>query len=228
MMLTKAQQKIIKSLHRKKGRKEHGLCLVEGGTVVDEAKEYLEYSFVPEDASNFEYLVTTETPQDVAGVARIPEYTLDDIKAKSTIVLLDGVQDPGNVGTILRLCLGFNASVLLIESADVASPKVIRSSVGALFHVPWMQVARDDIQEVLEKIFEYQVVRLEKRPESQPLQEVEALRGNDSKVLLIAGSEGKGIQVEVEGDSVMIEHSDSLESLNVAASLAISLYQRFI
>jgi len=141
-MLSHAQEKRIKQLHTKKGRERLGLCLVEGSKVIATAGEAVDFTFTPRDTRQFYDLVTTETPQDMAGVAQIPRWSVNDIKQSKTIVVLDGVQDPGNVGAILRLCLGFGASLVLIDSADVTNPKVIRASAGAMFQVPWLEVKR--------------------------------------------------------------------------------------
>lgn len=219
-MLSNAQEKLIKSLHRKKGRKETGLCLVEGEKVIETAGKAIELRFTAEDTRNFDRLVTTETPQYMAATARIPEWTEADIESKDVIVVLDGVQDPGNVGTVLRLCLGFDASLLMIESADPASPKVIRSSVGAMFQVPWVEVNRSNAKNVVEAL-ERPIYKMEKSDESHKLGETEF----EEKIILIVGSEGRGIRLKVGGQSLFIEHNEKLESLNVASALSIALYK---
>lgn len=221
-MLSKNQEKLIKSFHSKKGREKHGLCLVEGQKVIETAAEAVEYTFTRRDSDQFDKLITTETPQDIAGVARIPEWTIDDIKNKPTIIVLDGVQDPGNVGAILRLCLGFNASLVLIESADVTNPKVIRSSVGALFQVPWMKVERDDARQFILDL-KRPIYRLEKTDESESFD-----RDYEKEIILIAGSEGSGIKVDIKGTSIIIEHDEKLESLNVGHALAIVLAGKYL
>ncbi len=107
-MLTLNQEKLIKSLDTQKGRKESGLCLVEGEKNLAAAQNFLEFTFSYADTPNFERLVTTQTPQDKAGVARIPKFELAELENKKTILVLDGVQDPGNVGAIFRLASGFD------------------------------------------------------------------------------------------------------------------------
>ena len=218
-MLTKNQEKIIRSLQTKKGREEHGLCLVEGQKVIDLAGDYIEYSFGPKDSSRFHELVTTETPQSRAAVARIPVWGMKDIMQNDIIVALDGVQDPGNVGAVLRLCLGFGASLLLVESADPASPKVIRSSVGALFHVPWMSIPRKNVSDTLKKISR-PVFRLEKKEGAKNISNSHL----KLPIILIVGSEGGGIREDIRGTSLTIKHNKALESLNVGHALAIALY----
>lgn len=218
-MLSQAQEKLIRSLHLKKGREKSGLCLVEGEKVIKTASHAIEYTFGKKDTENFDKLVTTETPQNIAAVAKIPTWNLDDIKSRKVIVALDGVQDPGNVGAILRLCLGFNASLILIDSADVTSPKVIRSSVGAMFQVPWLHITAKESSKLLSGL-NLPIYRLEKKNEAKTIKKVKFKK----PLIILAGSEGKGIHSKIKGQSVFIEHDKKLESLNVGHSLAITLY----
>ncbi|MDO8571927.1 MAG: RNA methyltransferase [bacterium] len=224
-MLSKSQEKLIRSLHSKKGRLESGLCLVEGEKVIEMAGKAVEFSFTRKDTRNFDTLVTTETPQESAAVAKIPHWTLEDIEKSKTIVMLDGVQDPGNVGSILRLCLGFNASLLLIECADPSSPKGIRSSAGALFSVSWVQLKRSEVTHFAIHI-NRPIYRLEKKKDAIILDHASVKKFGE-KILIIAGSEGSGIHLDISGTSLEIPHNPSLESLNVAHSLAILLYERY-
>ena len=218
-MLSKVQEKLIRSLRTNKGRQKTGLCLVEGEKAVEMAAKHLEYVFSPKDTAQFEKLVTTQTPQSIAAVARIPSWEMSDILKADAVVVLDGVQDPGNVGSIVRLCLGFQASLILVDSADISNPKVIRSSAGAMFHVPSIAVSRAEALRLIEKIG-YPVYRLEKRAGAK------ALKGRLSKPLvLVAGSEARGITLDVKGQSIFIEHERQLESLNVGQALAIALYE---
>lgn len=220
-MLTRAQEKQIKSLHSKKGRRETGLCLVEGPKLIEAAGKQVAFTFTQEDTPRFDSLVTTKTPQNMAAVARIPLFSIGQILEQQTVVILDRVQDPGNVGAIFRLCQAFEASLILHESADPASPKVIRSSAGSMFHVPWTSVTEAELLELMREHVR-PVFRLEKTDQSAP---VTSLRIEES-IFLVAGSEGSGISLPVEGTSIAIQHHPSLESLNVGNAVAISLYER--
>lgn len=219
-MLSKAQEKLVKALHTKKGREKHGLCLVEGEKVLETAGEAVEWRFTREDTAVYEQLVSTETPQDVAGVARTPEFAVEDVLKRDIVIVLDGVQDPGNVGAILRLCLGYDAGLVLIESADVTNPKVVRSSVGALFQVPWVRMPRSVAAEEITG-FNRPIYKLEKRAGAVALPTV--TNAQQEPLVLIAGSEGRGILLDIQGQSVYIPHNELLESLNVGHSVAISL-----
>lgn len=222
-MLSKAQEKYIRSLHTKKGRSKHGRCLVEGQKLVDSAEGLIDYTFTSEDTHNFDKLVTTTTPQSIAAVARTPEFTLEDVLAYKTVLILDGVQDPGNVGTIFRLCQGFEAGLILVESADPTNPKTLRSSAGAIFHTPWASLDRSEAEELLAKQ-DRAVFRLEKREKSQDI----SLITSKDTIYLVAGSEGSGIQLNTKGASVVIPHNSLLESMNVGNAVAIALFSRFI
>ncbi len=217
-MLSKQQEKILRSLRTKKGREQSGLCLVEGKKALDTAGDAVQYTFTRKDTDQFDQIVTTETPQNVAGVARIPTWTISDLLSRDIVIALDGVQDPGNVGAILRLCLGFKAGLILIDSADVTNEKVIRSSVGAMFHVPWIRVSEKQSASLFKDI-DRPIYRLEKKKGSADIQKVQIKK----PVLLLAGSEGQGIRSRIKGTSVHIAHDSALESLNVGHALAIAL-----
>ncbi len=223
-MLTKSQEKLIRSLHSKKGRFESGCCLVEGKKIINMAGSAITFTFSRKNTKNFDQLVTTETPQEEAAVAHIPQWTTNDIEKSQTIIILDGVQDPGNVGSILRLCLGFGASLILIECADPSSPKVVRSSVGAFFKTPWIQLKRTDVTHFLTHI-DRPTYRLEKKKNAIILDHA-SVKKLEKDTCIIAGSEGVGITLDIPGTSIQIPHNPLLESLNVAHALAIILYEK--
>lgn len=223
-MLTNNQRKLLTQLETKKGRDKTGLCLVEGQKMIDTAGDAVEEVFHINDLGqrSFGKIATTDTPQEVIGVAKIPVWSMEQIKKAKTIVLLDRVQDPGNVGAILRLCLGFDATMILVESADPSSTKVIRASAGGLFLVPWIDLdpsrARDALKELNRPIY-----RLEKRSGAKS----ESVLATDQPIVLIIGNEGSGISITGEGTSVVIDHNPKLESLNVATATAIALHTRY-
>jgi len=225
-MLTMRQEKLIRSLATTKGRAETGLCLVEGEKNLAEVGDWLEYTFTSKDTRKFDQLVSTVTPQNIAGVARIPRWELADILSRPTIVVLDGIQDPGNIGTILRLALGFKASLVLVESVDPANPKVIRSSAGAFFKTPWLEVERSDALTFIKDLGR-EVFLLENNKKSSIVCNEKNIKKLPKEIVLVAGSEGQGIKLGINGKSLEIEHDKKLESLNVAAALAIILSLRY-
>ncbi|HJT16125.1 MAG TPA: RNA methyltransferase [Thermoanaerobaculia bacterium] len=134
---------------------------------------------------------------------------------EKTIVALDSVQDPGNVGTIVRLAAAFDAGgvVLLPGCADAYGPKAIRASAGAILHVP---IAEMSIDELLAR--------------GLPIFAADA-RGSSElpNGVIVFGSEGQGVSHEVKkcAKLVRIETSNRVESLNVAAAAAILLWRTF-
>ena len=226
-MLSNAKEKLIAELHTKKGREKHGLCLVEGKKAIDAAGSAVDFTFTRDDTANFDTLVTTETPQDMAAVAAIPTWNIKNILSSSAVVVLDGVQDPGNVGAILRLCLGFAGSAVLIDSADVSSPKVVRASAGAMFDVSWLRMPREDAAS-----FVIETGRVVYRLEPHSFGDSFELTGQDAHlfrgdIIMILGAEGKGISLDVKGTSLEIPHNRILESLNVGHAAAIAMYVHY-
>lgn len=168
----------------------------------------------------FDSLAQTKTPQDVIGLFERPHATLSTILGRrdTIAVALDGVQDPGNVGTIVRLAAAFDcAGVLLLPGcANAFGPKAIRASVGAILHVPVVNVTA---RELLDS--------------GIPLYAADAA-GNGIEpptrnAILIFGSEGAGVSDELRGASrlIGIRTSSRVESLNVASSAAILLSRTY-
>lgn len=217
-MLTKEERNLIKSLHKKSGREEHQLCLVEGQNAIDMAGSMMEETFTEKDTLDFNKLVTLKADKGIAGIARIPSFTLEQVEERNLVVVLDGIQDPGNMGTLFRLAFAFGASIIAIGGADPLSPKVIRSATGTVFRTPWIRLSEGETVE-----FENRAIfRLEKSDDSKALQSVDSTEG---PVALIIGSEGNGIQSTIKGMSVHIPHNPALDSLNAATAGAIALFE---
>ncbi len=218
-MLSKAQEKLIRSLHTKKGRRESGLLLLEGEKAIAEAGKHVEFRFTRKDTAIFDELVTTETPQSVAAVGRAPQWNQKELLKRDVIIVLDHVQDPGNVGTILRSAHAFGACVVLVESADPTSPKVVRAAAGAIFLTPWMEFTINGLTPFLAHA-KRNLYRLENRPGAVPL-----TRLKKEPCVIVAGSEGQGLTLPLDAPSLVIEHATSLESLNVAIAVSLVLYE---
>src|SRR5438128_27135 len=155
----------------------------------------------------------TKTSQGVLGLFHRPPslFATDKI-----LVALDAVQDPGNVGTIVRLAAAFDAAVALLPGcADPFSPKAIRASAGAILNVPFADVT---VQQLLEsrRLLLYADMGGETKPPTK-------------SDILVLGSEGSGVSEEIRkhGKPVAIKTSGRVESLNVAAAAAILLWQAF-
>jgi TrmH family RNA methyltransferase len=163
----------------------------------------------------FDALAETRSPQDVLALFERPA-PADLFARQDTIVIaLDGVQDPGNVGTIVRLAAAFDAGgiALLPGCADPYSPKSIRASAGAILNVPIANVTIDDLPWPLF------VTAADGAPDDPPAH----------GAIIVFGSEGQGVSPEIarRAKSLAIRTSGRVESLNVAASAAILLSRSF-
>ena len=149
-----------------------------------------------------------------------PHFDLQSLFAResSIVIALDGVQDPGNVGTIIRLAAAFDANgvALLPGCADAFGPKAIRSSAGAILTVP---VVNCSIEELLAQGWD--VIAADARGES--------VNPPAKKAILAFGSEGSGLSPALANvaRTIAIPMSPQIESLNVASSAAILLARSY-
>jgi TrmH family RNA methyltransferase len=167
----------------------------------------------------FDDLAETRTSQGIIGLFARPQYSLRAMcETDRTVVALDGVQDPGNVGTIVRLAAAFDAAgvALLPGCADAFAPKAVRSSAGAILRVPVVEISISDLMR-----------------SGLPLYAADG--GGESRAslvrrsIIVFGSEGSGVSPEIREAAklVAIRISKRVESLNVAAAAAIVLHQLF-
>ncbi|MBC7998546.1 MAG: RNA methyltransferase [Leptolyngbya sp.] len=241
--------KTIRLLHDRSGRKKTGLFLLEGLRLIEDAlnneldvldivvsQTYLkngrldfpnidqvEFSVV--DDVMFNQLSTTTTPQGILAVAKMQTSELSEILYQERILLVvaDMVQDPGNLGTIMRTALAFGATgaVLTKGTTDVFSPKVVRAAMGALFAMPVVTdiVFQDLIAEL--KARSVEIIALDQNaPES--IWQIDI----PEKVALLLGNEGNGLSDEymkLTDRTVAIPISARSESLNVATAAGVAL-----
>ena len=166
----------------------------------------------------------TESPQGVLAIARVPERIMDDLETgeRALILVLDALQDPGNVGTILRsaAALGVDATLALPGTVDLWNAKVVRSAMGAHFHHPTLSCTWDEL-------------------DAFRRQRGLALWGADAagdvvgaipapaRLALVVGNEGGGLGAEARARAdrlVALPISADVESLNVAVAAGILLY----
>lgn len=228
--------KDIKKLNQKKYRDKTGLFLVEGEHLVLEAyksgclKELLieedtmfpldvETSFVSHNILS--YISELDTPPSMIGVCH-KKATNDDIGFK--VLALDAIQDPGNLGTIIRSAVAFHVDTIILGkgTVDVYNSKVVRASQGMLFHVNIIEL---DLEKSLSKFKEdgYQIIGT-KVTHGKSLKDIEKVE----KFVIIMGNEGNGMSEEVAElcDSfIYIDMSDVCESLNVGVATSIILYE---
>ena len=177
-----------------------------------------------------DYISDTETPQGIAAVIKLPGYSLRDLQIhpESVITVIDGVQDPGNVGTIIRTADAFGAGAVILTAgcADVYNTKTLRSTMGSVFHIP---VVRDaEIGELKEFFQQNNIFTAATRLDgsTQVLSEAKFIR----PLAIIFGSEAKGVSQELSRDAdvlLKIPMSGLAESLNVAVAAGIVLYEAF-
>ena len=195
----------------------HTVFLAEG--VEQETPEHVRRVRLPREL--LDSLSTMDAPQGAIFLCRMPEEP--EFVPKPGTLLLDGLQDPGNLGTILRTADALGTSVVLLEGcADRFSPKTVRATMGALFRRPvyrmdW-EAARDAFHQAGIPIA---VTALS--PRAEDIREADV-----SKMAVVIGSEGRGVRPEVleQADRELIIPMDPhCESLNAAVAATIVLWQ---
>src|SRR5579864_3250017 len=203
---------------------EKGAALAE--RLLPQISQHTEALLLPDDV--FSSAVTTETPQGVAALVKLKparlEDLLDDAGGSSLLVGVVGLQDPGNLGTIIRSAEAFGARALLLGENTVSSanPKVVRASAGSLFRQPLVTVKMNDAL-ALAKQHQYRVVATSSH-KGRPLTEAD-LTG---AVVLLVGNEGAGLPAAIlrqADELVTIPHSPRVESLNAGIAASILLYE---
>lgn len=230
--ISKAQIKQVRSLHQKKNRDELGIFIAEGEKCVNEIRRAFEliYLVTPSNATAIEIkqMSSLQTPQGVIGVFRKRDdtYELDNIKG--LIIALDGIQDPGNLGTIIRTCDWFGVHHIFCskDTADCYNPKVIQSTMGALSRVHLHYV---DLPDILLHFKNQSIPLYGTLLNGINMYETHAIP-NKSEGIIVMGNEGKGISSEIQA---LITHplripsypEDAItsESLNVGIATAIVL-----
>jgi TrmH family RNA methyltransferase len=250
-------QTLIRDLRLRRGRERRGLALAEGVRLVEEAlaarirfrgaaaapalegtargralKAALEDAGVQlVEVSDRELvdLADTEHPQGVIAVLEPRRWSWTDLPATpgSVVLVLDAIQDPGNVGTILRTALGLGAAgvIALKGSADLHNPKVMRGSMGALFRLPAFSASSDELAQWMS---DEKVELWVTEPGGEPLRKVAARRSAAPPIALALGNEGAGLSPELAARAarrVGIPLTPGVESLNVAVAAGILLYE---
>ena len=234
-MLSKSTISLIAALERKKRREEHGLFVAEGQKLVGELRErmkpYAIYTTSNGNGNGGELISEAEmkkisflkTPSPVLGVFRIPPAEAAAPPAPGELLLaLDGVQDPGNLGTIIRLCGWFGVGTLVCspDTADCYNPKAVQATMGAIAHVRVLYTALPDfLRQVRAKSIPVYGAFLEGKNIYR-----EALSPHS---VVVVGSEGQGISPEVEQCVTEKLHIPAFaprcaaESLNAATAAAV-------
>jgi TrmH family RNA methyltransferase len=177
-----------------------------------------------------EEMADTVTPQGVVAVCGFNDVTLSDVLAKkpALIALLHQVQDPGNVGNIIRTAdaAGADAVVVTAESVDVFNPKAVRASTGSVFHVP--VVVGVDVGETIAALRAAGVTVLATDATGQSLSEVRGSGALAQPVAWLLGNEAHGLSDEDEAlaDAVVsVPIFGQAESLSLQTAAAVCLYE---
>ncbi len=187
----------------------------------------VDYTVVADNV--FKKLSDTVTPQGVLAVVRMQDYTLEEMldardKDSSCIVVLDKIQDPGNLGTIIRTGegAGITGVVMSSDTVDLYNPKVIRSTMGSIFRVPCVVV--DDLANAVETIKSSGVKTYAAHLDGKDISTVDLA---DDRAFLI-GNEANGLSEEIANEAdekIKIPMEGEVESLNAAVATAILIYR---
>ena len=232
-------QQVRKLLSSRKARQQTGLFVADGTKLLAEAvrwwpgldtvilsdgvqadvPEGVRTVYVPEDV--MESISPMQAPQGALFICRLPEQT--PFVPHEGMLLLDGIQDPGNLGTILRTADALNIPVALLEGcADPYSHKVVRSSMGAVFRRPVVQTSWQEVQEKCKEAgIPVAVTALSDRA-----QDIRQAQLNTMAVVI--GSEGQGVRKEIleaAQAELIIPMNERCESLNAAIASAIVMWQ---
>lgn len=227
--------KDIKKLHQKKYRDETKTFIVEGIHLVKEAylsgnlleiitvykSEYdINVPCINVTSNVMNAISELETPYDIIGICKYQE----EKKLGKKILMLDDVQDPGNLGTIIRSSLAFNVDTIILSKAsvDLYNSKVLRACQGMNFHI---NIIRDDLKKYITKLKKenYKIFTTDVN-NGKDLKNIEI----EDKYVIIMGNEGNGVSGEIASlsdEKIYIKMNKTCESLNVAVATSIILYQ---
>jgi RNA methyltransferase, TrmH family len=231
---------------------QDGLCAIEGWRIVEEAiRSGLKFQAVffsasagprterllPQLGGHVEKLllpdnlfasaVPSDTPQGIAALVRRREFTLEDVLARSTngpVLVIAGVQDPGNLGTIVRSAEAFEAAGLLLGEGTVnpLNGKAVRASAGSVFRLP---IVRAPLTKALDQLRESSLRLIATSShKGTPLNDA-MLKG---PLAILIGSEGAGLSRDLlkqVDEIVAIPHSPKVESLNAGVAASLLLYE---
>ena len=237
-VITSLDNKRIKNLAKllnKKYRDETGMFLVEGEHLVIEAKRagsLMEVIKCEDYEMDFDVTTTIVTydvikklsntlnPQKVIGVCK----KLEDKEVGNKVLLLEDIQDPGNLGTIIRSSVAFGVDTIVVSNntVDMYNDKVLRSSEGMIFHI---DIVKIDVNECIDKLHSegYEIYGT-KVDGGTDLREITV----GDKYAVVMGNEGNGVRKEIKelcDKNLYINMNENVESLNVGVATSILLYE---
>ncbi len=244
---------LVRNLQQRKGRRRQGLTVAEGVRLVEEAldagvlfrgavvgkslgetsrgsallRDLASHAVRLEQVSDraLHDLSETETPQGVVAVIDPPRFELSAVRPQpgSAVLVLDGVQDPGNVGALLRtaLAMGAPGAILLSGTADPRNPKVIRAAMGASFRLP---AAHTTVNGLAQWAADHDTQLWIADTEGVSIKKLKA----PDRLAVVVGNEGVGVRQTLRHLAVRhvaIPLARGAESLNVAVAAGIILYE---
>lgn len=254
-MITSASNgkiKTIQNLRKKaKYRKEEKLFIIEGTRLFQETpKELLKEIYVSESAENslkselidvkyevisdniFASICDTQTPQGILAVVKQPMHSLEQILAKENplLLILEDLQDPGNLGTIMRTAEGAGVTGIIMSKGcvDIYNPKVVRSTMGSIYRMPFVYLENEDeFAGIFRQLKEKNVVTYGAAlMESKDYDKYSYEKGT----AFVIGNEGNGLSentLSLCEKYVKIPMCGQLESLNAAVASSILMYEAF-
>lgn len=249
MEITSVNNDLVKEtvkLQQKKYRTQSGKFLLEGFKAIKEAFDFgikLEHIFVDKNKiKDYEFakdlviettepvlkkLSTTESAPTAIAIGFQKEYNKNILKNTKKVLLLENIKDSGNLGTIVRSAVAFGADAIVLygESVDIYNPKCVRSTVGNLWKIPIFHLS--DFKELEELFRNYE--RIATLPRSKNL--LKEYKIKKVQTLVLFGSEASGLTeklINFSTNSLKIEMAKTVESLNLATSVSVILYELFV
>ena len=248
MEITSVNNELVKEsakLQQKKYRNQSGKFLLEGYKAIKEAfdsgiklekvfveKSHLkEYEFAKDliietTEPVLKKLTTTESAPEAIAIGFQKTYDKNLLKNTKKVVLLEDIKDLGNLGTIIRSSVAFGADAIILygESVDIYNPKCVRASVGNLWKLPIIHLTK--VEELEENFKNFEKIATLPRTNNM-------LKSFTAKqpCLVMFGSEANGLSedlIKISTNSVKIEMAQTVESLNLATSVSIILYELFV
>ncbi len=184
----------------------------------------MEYETVSDEV--FQRMADTKTPQGILCVVKQPQYELEELLRgdRTSLLILEGIQDPGNVGTIFRTAEGAGATGIIMSGcADLFAPKTVRSTMGSICRVPFVVV--QNLRETLDVLKEKNVILYAAYLQGKKYYDEADYR---KATAFLIGSEGNGLTEETAKQAdvcLKIPMNGKLESLNAAMAAGILAYE---
>lgn len=200
-------------------------CLKEN---IDIAEKIKSYSYEVVKDSVFKEMSGTVTPQGIMALVKQKEYNIEEIidkTKKQVYIVLEGLQDPGNMGTIIRTAEGAGVAGIIMDrnTVDVYNPKVIRSTMGSIFRVPF--VITENLIETIEVLQKNGIIVYAAHLKGKIYYDETNFK--ESSAILI-GNEGNGLSDEISEKAdrkIKIPMCGKVESLNASVAAAILMYE---